>query len=83
MDIQQNISYELNQAKIGNTYRVLFDRRDGQHFVGRTEYDSPEVDNEVMVDARINKNFVRLGDFAQVRITDATEFDLHGEVVRP
>jgi ribosomal protein S12 methylthiotransferase len=82
MDIQQNISYELNQAKIGNTYRVLFDRRDGQHFVGRTEYDSPEVDNEVMVDARINKNFVRLGDFAQVRITDATEFDLHGEVVR-
>lgn len=82
MGIQEGISDELNQARIGNTYRVLFDRRDGDYFVGRTEYDSPEVDNEVMVDARTHKNYVRIGDFAQVRITDASEFDLYGEVVR-
>ncbi|OWY23724.1 30S ribosomal protein S12 methylthiotransferase RimO [Sphingobacteriales bacterium UPWRP_1] len=83
MNIQQEISAELNQLKIGNTYKVLFDRKEGGHFIGRTEYDSPEVDNEVLVDARSNKNFVRLGDFAPVRITDATEFDLYGELVRP
>ncbi|HRI26539.1 MAG TPA: 30S ribosomal protein S12 methylthiotransferase RimO [Chitinophagales bacterium] len=82
MDIQQEISGELNQQKVGNVFNVLFDRKEGDYFIGRTEFDSPEVDNEVLVDARKNKNFVRIGDFAPVRITNATEFDLYGEVVR-
>lgn len=79
MDIQQGISFELNQQKIGNTYKVLFDRKEGNHFVGRTQYDSPEVDNEVLVDAK--KDFVRVGDFANVKITSAEDYDLHGDVV--
>ena len=78
MEIQQGISYELNQQKIGNTYKVLFDRKEGGHFIGRTEFDSPEVDNEVLVSA---KQYVRLGDYAYVKITSAEEFDLYGEVV--
>ncbi|SFF31658.1 30S ribosomal protein S12 methylthiotransferase RimO [Thermoflexibacter ruber] len=79
MEVQQEISTQLNQEKIGKTFKVLFDRKEGNHFIGRTEFDSPEVDNEVLVDAK--SNYVRLGDFAQVRITDAEEFDLFGEVV--
>ncbi len=79
MALQEEISAELNQQKIGQTLKVLFDRKEGGYFVGRTEFDSPEVDNEVLVDARAC--YLRLGDFAQVRITDATEFDLYGEVV--
>lgn len=79
MAIQQQISLELNEAKIGQTYRVLFDRKEGGYFVGRTEFDSPEVDNEVLVAAQ--DNYVRIGDFAQVRITDAIDYDLFGEVV--
>ncbi len=79
MDIQQDISFAINQQKIGKTFKVLFDRKDGSHFVGRTEYDSPEVDNEVLVDAA--KHFVRVGDFANVKITDCSEFDLYGELV--
>lgn len=82
MDIQQEISNQLNQQKVGNTYKVLFDRKDGHYFVGRTEYDSPEVDNEVLVDARKAKNYVRIGDFAPIRITDCSDFDLYGELVR-
>lgn len=82
MHIQQEISNQLNQQKVGNVYKVLFDRKEGQYFVGRTEYDSPEVDNEVMVDAREAKNYVRIGDFAPVLITDCSDFDLYGEVVR-
>jgi len=78
MEVQQNISDELNQAKIGQTFKVLFDRKEGEQFIGRTEFDSPEVDNEVIVDAA--KNYVRIGDFAQVTITDATDFDLYGEL---
>ncbi|MCC7224030.1 MAG: 30S ribosomal protein S12 methylthiotransferase RimO [Chitinophagales bacterium] len=79
MEVQQQISAELNQAKIGKTYRVLFDRKEGPYFVGRTEYDSPEVDNEVLVNAQ--QHYARIGDFAQVRITAAEEFDLYGEIV--
>lgn len=79
MEVQQQISAELNQAKVGKTYRVLFDRKEGQYFVGRTEYDSPEVDNEVLVNAQ--QHYARIGDFAQVRITAAEEFDLYGELV--
>ncbi|WP_461126496.1 30S ribosomal protein S12 methylthiotransferase RimO [Spirosoma aerophilum] len=78
MDLQQGISQELNQAKIGKTYKVLFDRKEGGYFIGRTEADSPEVDNEVLVPAT---QYVRLGDFANVRIDRAEEFDLYGEVV--
>ncbi|HEY8400699.1 MAG TPA: 30S ribosomal protein S12 methylthiotransferase RimO [Cytophagaceae bacterium] len=80
MEIQEGISYQLNQEKIGKTFKVLFDRKEGGYFIGRTEFDSPEVDNEVLVDAK--QHYVRLGDFAQIRITDATEFDLYGEVVQ-
>lgn len=79
MEIQQEISFEKNQEWIGRTVPVLFDRKEGEFFVGRTEGDSPEVDNEVLVPA--DKYFARIGDFAQIRITDATEYDLFGEVV--
>lgn len=79
MEIQEKISYELNQKKIGQTYKVLFDRKESGQFIGRTEFDSPEVDNEVLVDAA--DNYVRLGDFALVKIHDATEFDLYGNVL--
>jgi ribosomal protein S12 methylthiotransferase len=79
MEVQEGISAQLNAAKVGQTLRVLFDRKEGGYFIGRTEHDSPEVDNEVLVDAK--KQYVRLGDFAQVKITSAAEFDLFGEVV--
>ncbi len=79
MAVQEGISFELNQKKVGNTYKVLFDRKEGGYFIGRTEFDSPEVDNEVLIDAK--KNFVRVGDFANVKITSAEEFDLYGELV--
>lgn len=79
MELQQDISLRKNEAKVGQTFKTLFDRKEGKYFIGRTEADSPEVDNEVLVDAR--KNYVRLGDFANVRITRAEEFDLFGEVV--
>lgn len=78
MEIQSGISFELNQKRIGETYKVLFDRVEGDNFVGRTEYDSPEVDNEVLVSKK--DNFVRLGDFANVKIAEASEFDLIGSV---
>ncbi|MGB0930130.1 MAG: 30S ribosomal protein S12 methylthiotransferase RimO [Chitinophagales bacterium] len=80
MEIQEEISAELNQEKIGKTFKVLFDRKEAGHFIGRTEYDSPEVDNEVILDAATN--YVRLGDFANIKIHDAGEFDLYGTVVQ-
>ncbi|MEZ4959553.1 MAG: 30S ribosomal protein S12 methylthiotransferase RimO [Saprospiraceae bacterium] len=79
MEIQQEISFRKNLEKVNQTYKVLFDRKEGGYFVGRTEFDSPEVDNEVLVDAKTQ--FVRIGDFAEVKITDAAEFDLFGEIV--
>ena len=78
MDLQQGISHELNQRKVGQMFKVLFDRKEGGYFIGRTEADSPEVDNEVLVPA---SEIVRLGNFANVRIDRAEEFDLYGEVV--
>ncbi|MFT6199901.1 MAG: ribosomal protein S12 methylthiotransferase [Vicingaceae bacterium] len=78
MEIQSSISFEMNQEKVGNTYRVLFDRAEGEYFIGRTEFDSPEVDNEVLV---LKDQFVRIGDFADVKIHRAEEFDLYGDVV--
>lgn len=79
MALQSGISMELNQAKVGKTYKVLFDRVEGDYFIGRTQFDSPEVDNEVLVH---NKDgFARIGDFANVEVTDAEEFDLFGKIV--
>lgn len=79
MEIQEQISYDLNQKKIGKTFKVLVDKKEAGHFVGRTEYDSVEVDNEVLIDA--SKHYCRVGDFVNVKITDATEFDLYGDVL--
>lgn len=76
MEIQSAISYEKNKAKIGQSFKVLFDKIENGHFVGRTEGDSPEVDNEVLIP--VKGNYVRLGDFAEVSITDASEYDLIG-----
>jgi ribosomal protein S12 methylthiotransferase len=79
MELQSGISYELNQDKIGKTYKVLFDKVEGDYFIGRTEFDSPEVDNEVLV--KKENEYVRLGDFASVKITSADHYDLYGDVV--
>jgi len=78
MRIQQGISKELNDDKIGRTFKVLFDKKEGDYFVGRTEFDSTEVDNEVLVDAAAN--FVRVGDFANIEITSAEDYDLFGVI---
>lgn len=78
MEIQSGISYELNQNKIGKTFKVILDRTENGIYYGRTEFDSPEVDNEVVINT---DNYLRLGDFIDVTITDATEFDLEGVVV--
>jgi ribosomal protein S12 methylthiotransferase len=80
MEIQQGISFDLNQEKVGNTYKVLFDKVENNYFVGRTEYDSPEVDNEVLVEA--TDNYLRIGDFANIKIDSADNFDLFGTVVK-
>ena len=80
MKIQSEISWELNQKKVGKTYQCVIDRKQGNHFVGRTEIDSPDVDNEVLIDA--SANYLKLGDFSTVKITDATDFDLHGFPVK-
>ncbi|TNE53316.1 MAG: 30S ribosomal protein S12 methylthiotransferase RimO [Bacteroidetes bacterium] len=79
MELQSGISYELNQQKVGQTMRVLFDRVEGDHFVGRTEFDSPEVDNLVWV-KKTDQNYIRLGDFAMVHITSADHYDLYGDL---
>ena len=76
MKIQSEISWEQNQKKLGKIYRCVIDRKQGEHFVGRTEIDSPDVDNEVLIDAK--KFYLKLGDFTDVEITDATDFDLYG-----
>jgi len=74
MELQQGISLELNQAKINNIYKVLIDRKEDNQFIGRTEFDSPEVDNEVLLDA--HDNYLRIGDFIRAKVTSASEFDL-------
>jgi ribosomal protein S12 methylthiotransferase len=80
MELQQNISLELNRAKVGNTYKVLIDRKEGEYFIGRTEFDSPEVDNEVLVPAK--ESYLRIGDFANIKINAAEDFDLYGDVIQ-
>ncbi len=77
MEIQSQISWELNQEKIGKEFKVVIDRKEGNYFVGRTEFDSPDVDNEVLIDA--SKHYLKTGDFSKVKITEAADFDLYGE----
>ena len=79
MELQSQISWELNQEKIGKTFKVVIDRKEGNYFVGRTEFDSPDVDNEVLIDA--TKTYLKTGEFTIVTITDASDFDLYAEVV--
>ena len=77
MELQSQISWELNQQKIGKEFRCLIDRKEGNYFVGRTEYDSPDVDNEVLIDA--SRFYVKIGDFTDAKIVEAADFDLYGE----
>ncbi|MBS1549868.1 MAG: 30S ribosomal protein S12 methylthiotransferase RimO [Bacteroidetes bacterium] len=79
MEIQQQISYEINQEKVGKTFKCLFDRKEGNYFVGRTEFDSPDVDNTVLVPAE--NTYISIGEFVDVTITSAEDFDLYGEIV--
>ena len=79
MEIQSQISWELNQTKIGETFKVVIDRKEGSYFVGRTEFDSPDVDNEVLIDA--TKTYLKTGEFTTVKVTEAADFDLYAEVV--
>ncbi|WP_214072683.1 30S ribosomal protein S12 methylthiotransferase RimO [Mucilaginibacter sp. dw_454] len=80
MEIQQGISFEKNQEKIGETFKVLIDKKDGPYFVGRTEFDSPEVDNEVLLAASID--YATVGTFVNVKIDSAEDFDLYGHIVK-
>ena len=79
MEIQSQISWELNQEKIDKEFKVIIDRKEGNYFVGRTQFDSPDVDNEVLINAK--KSYIRSGDFATVKITSAEDFDLYAEVI--
>lgn len=76
MELQQGISFELNNNKLGKTFEVVVDRREGEYFVGRTQYDSPEVDQEILIDA--TGNSLKKGHFYMVKITSALEYDLFG-----
>jgi ribosomal protein S12 methylthiotransferase len=80
MEIQQGISFAKNQEKIGNTYKVLIDKKDGGYFVGRTEFDSPEVDNEVLINSAVD--YATIGSFVRVKIDSAEDFDLYGHIVK-
>lgn len=80
MEVQSGISYDLNQEKVGQTFKVLFDRIEGDYFIGRTEYDSPDVDNEVLV-KKDDKTYLSIGDFAMIEIDSADHYDLYGTVV--
>ena len=79
MAIQQEVSMRLNGEKVGKEFKVLIDRKEGNFFIGRTEFDSPDVDNEVLIDA--SKHFVRQGDFVQVKVYEASDYDLFAEPV--
>ena len=79
MELQSQISWEKNQERIGKTYRCIFDRKEGNYFIGRTEFDSPDVDNTVLVPAE--NIYLSIGEFAEIKITAAEEFDLYGELV--
>ena len=78
MAIQQEISLELNEERVGETLRVIIDRKDNDMYIGRTEFDSPEVDNEVLIPAK--DIYLRTGDMINVKVNAATEYDLEGEL---
>ena len=80
MELQSQISWELNQEKIGKTFKCLFDRKDGEYLYGRTEFDSPDVDNDVLVDAK--NHYIKLGEFVNIEIFDAGDYDLYGKPVK-
>ncbi|UII80441.1 30S ribosomal protein S12 methylthiotransferase RimO [Flagellimonas sp. CMM7] len=80
MEVQSQISWELNQERIGKTFKCIIDRKEGNHFVGRTEFDSPDVDNEVLIDA--TQHYVKIGDFVNIEITEASDFDLYGKPIK-
>ena len=80
MEIQSQISWELNQEKIGETFKVVIDRKEGTYFVGRTEFDSPDVDNEVLIDA--TDTYLKTGEYYNIKVTEAEDFDLYGELVK-
>ena len=79
MQLQEQISFEMNQEKVGKTFDCIFDRKEGKYFIGRTEFDSPDVDNNVIVDG--SAHYIQIGHFVKIRITEATDFDLYGEPV--
>ena len=79
MRLQQRISAEIEEAKVGQTLEVIIDRQEGDYYIGRTEFCSPEVDPEVLI--RSNGQDVKEGEIYQVRITDSEEFDLYGEII--
>ena len=78
MAIQQEISAELNAKMVGQKFKVLIDRKEGQYFIGRTEFDSPDVDNEVLIDT----DYLKAGDFVEVEVVKASDYDLYGIVVK-
>jgi len=80
MELQSGISHELNQLKLGKEFKVLIDRAEGDYFIGRTIYDSPEVDNEVLI-RKNEKTYCRIGDFINVKIVNADHFDLYGQLL--
>ena len=80
MEIQSQISWELNQQKVGQEIKVIIDRKEGEYFVGRTEFDSPDVDNEVLIPA--HDIYLKTGQYLTVKIVDASDFDLYAEVVK-
>jgi ribosomal protein S12 methylthiotransferase len=80
MEIQSEISWELNQKKIGKELDVIIDRKRGNYFVGRTEFDSPDVDNEVLIDAR--ETYLKVGEYIKAKIVDASDFDLYASVIK-
>ncbi|AXO79892.1 30S ribosomal protein S12 methylthiotransferase RimO [Olleya aquimaris] len=80
MEVQSQISWELNQEKIGDTFRVVIDRKEGNYFVGRTEFDSPDVDNEVLIDA--TETYLKTGEYYTIKVNEAEDFDLYGEIVK-
>ena len=79
MEIQGQISFDLNQEKVGKVFKCIFDRKEGDYFIGRTEFDSPDVDNNIIVNA--TENYIQIGQFIDIKITEATDFDLYGDTV--
>ena len=80
MELQSQISWDLNQEKVGQVFKCIIDRKEGAHFVGRTEFDSPDVDNEVLIDAKTG--YAANGSFVNVKIDRAEDFDLYGQIVK-